>query len=180
MRSIHRTEGPLYLHVICSKLSAFPTLCARLTPTPAPPRAIAGNFERHMRNTHTLERPHKCPECDYASGDPGAVKRHMRQHTGECPAVCTFPGCAYAAKDYSNLGRHIRVHTGERPFSCPEPGCEYIAAQSGSIRSHVKRRHRSERAYACDECDYTAKTAPDLKKHIERGHDTRARRKRSE
>ena len=153
-------------------------VCARShRPTPAPPRAIAGNFERHMRNTHTLERPHKCPECDYASGDPGAVKRHMRQHTGECPAVCTFPGCAYAAKDYSNLGRHIRVHTGERPFSCPEPGCEYIAAQSGSIRSHVKRRHRSERAYACDECDYTAKTAPDLKKHIERGHDTRAKKK---
>ena len=69
------------------------------------------------------------------------------------------------------------MHTGERPFSCPEPGCEYIAAQSGSIRSHVKRRHRSERAYACDECDYTAKTAPDLKKHIERGHDTRAQEK---
>jgi hypothetical protein len=122
-----------------------------------------GNLERHVRSSHTKERPYSCGTCSYTSADAGAVKRHARQHTGEAPAICNFPGCDYKAMDFSNLGRHLRVHTGKRPFKCPH--CPYAAAQSGSISCHVNRRHSTVRAFTCSHCSYAAKTLPDLKKH---------------
>jgi hypothetical protein len=125
--------------------------------------ARKGNLERHVRNSHTMQRPYACGACAYISADASAVKRHERQHTGESPAICKFPGCDYKAMDFSNLGRHLRVHTGERPFNCPH--CPYSSAQSGSISSHVNRRHSTVRAFTCSDCSYAAKTLPDLKKH---------------
>ena len=87
----------------------------------------SGNFERHVRNNHTFERPYKCGKCNYSSADSSAVTRHNRQHTGETPAVCKFPGCSYKGPDFSNLGRHTRVHTTrERPFD--DPDCGYTSA----------------------------------------------------
>jgi hypothetical protein len=64
-----------------------------------------GNYERHVRNTHTKERPFKCNVCNYASADPGAVTRHMRQHTGEAPAICKYAGCRC-------------TYTSNPPFAC--------------------------------------------------------------
>jgi hypothetical protein len=125
--------------------------------------ARKGNLERHVRNSHTMQRPYTCGTCSYISADASAVKRHERQHTGESPAICNFPGCDYKAMDFSNLGRHLRVHTGERPFNCPH--CPYTSAQSGSISSHVNRRHSTVRAFTCSNCSYAAKTLPDLRKH---------------
>jgi hypothetical protein len=122
-----------------------------------------GNLERHVRTSHTNERPYMCETCSYTSADASAVGRHERQHSGKAPAICNFPGCDYKATDFSNLKRHLRVHTGERPFECSH--CPYTSAQSGSISSHVARRHSTVRAFTCSHCSYAAKTLPDLKKH---------------
>ena len=64
---------------------------------------------RHYTQRHTNYKPYKCKQCDYSSSDSGALKRHLRQHTGECPAVCTFPGCSYRSRDFSNLKTHVRT-----------------------------------------------------------------------
>ena len=33
---------------------------------------------RHVRYRHTYEKPHKCPDCDYASVELSKLKRHIR------------------------------------------------------------------------------------------------------
>lgn len=33
-------------------------------------------------NRHTLEKPHKCEECGYATVELSKLRRHIRTHTG--------------------------------------------------------------------------------------------------
>ena len=39
---------------------------------------VSGELVRHVRYKHTLERPHKCPHCDYASVELSKLRRHIR------------------------------------------------------------------------------------------------------
>ena len=77
----------------------------------------------------------------------------------------------------------------ERPFECDEPGCSYKCAQKSSLTSHFQSkradpcrcfvrmlmqtcrragRHCDDRNYACNQCDYRAKTSGDLRAHLAR------------
>lgn len=47
--------------------------------------SFTGELVRHVRYRHTHEKPHKCPECEYASVELSKLKRHIRCHTGERP-----------------------------------------------------------------------------------------------
>ncbi len=38
------------------------------------------NFRSFRR--HTLEKPHKCEECGYATVELSKLRRHIRTHTG--------------------------------------------------------------------------------------------------
>jgi hypothetical protein len=33
---------------------------------------------------HTLEKPHRCDECGYATVELSKLRRHIRTHTGVC------------------------------------------------------------------------------------------------
>ena len=60
-----------------------------------------------------MERPHKCPECDYTSSDKASLKIHiMGQHTDERPHQCKE--CNYKCIDKTTLTNHIRSqHSGK-------------------------------------------------------------------
>lgn len=47
--------------------------------------ATSGELARHNRYKHTLERPHVCDICGYATVEHSKLRRHMRSHTGEKP-----------------------------------------------------------------------------------------------
>ena len=49
--------------------------------------------KRHYTQRHTNHKPYKCNQCDYASSDSGALKRHLRQHTGECECRTPLNAC---------------------------------------------------------------------------------------
>ncbi|CAF1641217.1 unnamed protein product, partial [Adineta ricciae] len=72
----------------------------------------SGELIRHVRYKHTLEKPHKCEECGYATVELSKLRRHIRTHTGEKPYSC--PHCSYCSPDTFKLKRHLRVHTGNK------------------------------------------------------------------
>jgi DNA-directed RNA polymerase subunit M/transcription elongation factor TFIIS len=70
---------------------------------------------------HTFEKPHKCPDCDYATVELSKLKRelliwyyivqlicagHVRSHTGERPYKCVI--CTYSSADQYKMKRHLR------------------------------------------------------------------------
>lgn len=84
-----------------------------------------------------MEKPHKCPNCDYSTVELSKLKRHMRVHTDERPYLCHL--CDYASRDTFRLKRHLRTHTGEKPYECPI--CRNKFSQSNGLKAHIKTFH---------------------------------------
>lgn len=85
------------------------------------PRAV----RLHMNQVHKKMRPYLCSSCGYHSASRGALRTHIRSHTGEKPFKCD--ACKYETSDHNSLRRHKMRHSGERPYKCPF--CDYACIQ---------------------------------------------------
>ena len=118
------------------------------------------------RYRHTLERPHKCPECDYSSVELSKLKRHIRCHTGERPYQCSH--CTYASPDTFKLKRHMRIHTGEKPYKCDI--CHARFTQSNSLKAHRMIHTGDKPVFQCELCPTTCGRKTDLRLHVQKLH----------
>ncbi|CAF1165881.1 unnamed protein product, partial [Didymodactylos carnosus] len=126
----------------------------------------SGELIRHVRYKHTLEKPHKCTECGYATVELSKLRRHIRTHTGEKPYTCQF--CSYASPDTFKLKRHLRVHTGERPYECTI--CKFRFTQSNSLKAHMLTHQTNAPKFQCQYCPTILTRKSDLKHHIIKKH----------
>ena len=55
---------------------------------------------------HTLEKPHKCEECGYATVELSKLRRHIRTHTGVSFSYVRDSSFNY----FSSRKNHIRAH----------------------------------------------------------------------
>ena len=115
---------------------------------------------------HTLEKPHRCDECGYATVELSKLRRHIRTHTGEKPYAC--PHCSYCSPDTFKLKRHLRVHTGERPYQCTI--CNFRFTQSNSLKAHMLTHQAEKPSFPCSYCPSVMARKSDLRYHIGKQH----------
>ena len=59
-----------------------------------------------------LQKPHKCPHCEFASAYRGHVKDHIRASHEAVKYPCPYPNCNHQSSYKGNLDKHIRnIHT---------------------------------------------------------------------
>ncbi|CAF1162145.1 unnamed protein product [Adineta steineri] len=126
----------------------------------------SGELIRHVRYKHTLEKPHRCEECGYATVELSKLRRHIRTHTGEKPYAC--PHCSYCSPDTFKLKRHLRVHTGERPYQCTI--CNFRFTQSNSLKAHMLTHQAEKPSFPCSYCPSVMARKSDLRYHIGKQH----------
>ncbi|XP_062701189.1 transcription factor grauzone [Aedes albopictus] len=192
-----RSRQMLYQHVLnYSNPEAFKCDICTVTFTTLRAR------EQHKKNIHPLnplQGKHYCDQCPKTYTDPKRLKQHLQEHEtlGNEMPKCSICGICFRTK--INLQKHItRVHT--KKHSCEI--CSKIFAKAAQLRQHqvnmhdhVKKqcevcnkwlknqvawhkhvkRHQSDGAYKCDQCEHVSVNLPSLKEHKERRHGKRNR-----
>ena len=64
------------------------------------------SYSNFFFHRHTLEKPHKCEECGYATVELSKLRRHIRTHTGVCISIFVL---VYIYLFYYRKN-HIHVH----------------------------------------------------------------------
>ena len=93
------------------------------------------------KNADNIVKSHKCNQCDFASSFIGALKTHLKMHSGEKPNKCNQ--CDYATSQTGNLRSHLKKHSGERSNKCYQ--CDFASSHARSLKAHLKM-HEGENA----------------------------------
>lgn len=107
----------------------------------------------HMNSVHQKIKPFSCNYCGYKAASNGALRLHVRQHTGEKPFACDL--CEYTTSDHNSLRRHKSRHSGIKKYKCAH--CDYACIQSSTYKTHLKTKHpglENGLMFSCHACQF--------------------------
>ncbi|XP_078617261.1 uncharacterized protein LOC144885250 [Branchiostoma floridae x Branchiostoma japonicum] len=105
-------------------------------------------FRAHVREEHVNHKVHECSKCHATFKYSGALKTHMRVHTGEKPFACDKCGARFT--QLGNLHRHKKTHDGLKPYQCGL--CNARFTRLGSVQEHLKIHTGEKKPFQCQVC----------------------------
>ncbi|KAL8295391.1 hypothetical protein RB600_001060 [Gaeumannomyces tritici] len=132
-------------------------------------------IERHVQ-THTGEKPYKCPTCHITFSAKQALDQHELIHKGSKPLPCEYPGCNKTFRQQSARTMHMRTHTKVKPLACNICGRRF--SESSNLSKH-RRTHAEVGAFMCRHpgCSKTFHRMDQLRRH-KKTHETKIKIRR--
>uniref|UniRef100_A0A3P8V4M9 Zinc finger protein 14-like n=1 Tax=Cynoglossus semilaevis TaxID=244447 RepID=A0A3P8V4M9_CYNSE len=128
------------------------------------------DMERHMQS-HSEDRPYKCPYCEKKFKNPYVLKRHQKEICKICPICNRVLPCT------ADIAKHLRSHTEERPFICLtcEKGFKYkdtlkkhqIIHGHDGIREEESKNSVTKALKVCPVCCRAFDSVKTLNRHIQ-------------
>lgn len=116
-----------------------------------------------------MEIEEKKPACDLCGeklADMGALKRHLKSHSGAKDWKCEVCGKAYATK--RTMDQHFTiVHLNEKNFPCEH--CGKVFGRKTSLIVHTLT-HTGELPFKCTYCDAGFKEKRNMLNHQAKSH----------
>lgn len=128
----------------------------------------------HIEAVHEKRKPFACNYCSYKSATNGALKLHLRLHTGQKPFSCEQ--CDYTTGDHNSLRRHKSRHTNERKYKCTY--CDYACIQSNTYKTHLKTKHpglETDLLFSCTFCQFKTVNKDKYTMHVASHTETNAK-----
>ena len=157
---------------------------------------IHTDYQRHISQAHTEDKPYHCTQCDYttrwkrnlrhhallrhndirnfvcnicnrAFKRKTDLKQHMVWHSDEKPLQCDI--CGFRCKTNWEIKSHSLSHSDIRKYPCTFPGCTQACKTKSDLTKHMVR-HKTERDFQCSLCPNSYKCKASLRKHIQYQH----------
>ncbi|KAH0581142.1 Zinc finger protein [Termitomyces sp. J132] len=112
------------------------------------------NLNTHIF-THTGEKPHACPDCDYRTADPGCLTRHRKRKHAYVPNRKT--GKAKTSVGTKQSRRHTpyerkEVAQSPSPANLPKTLPEYLSTTMTTSDASCSEGHDNGFSYTWDKC----------------------------
>ncbi|XP_014287049.1 zinc finger protein 711 isoform X1 [Halyomorpha halys] len=92
--------------------------------------------------THTQEKPHKCPFCDYKGNQASSINYHIEtKHLNMKRYKCEL--CDYSTSSSQGMKKHKVSHR-KKTVNHQCPYCEVITRKPSTLNNHIKKYHRKK------------------------------------
>lgn len=118
-------------------------------------------MQEHLRG-HSKERLAACPTCGALYSSRMRLIDHIKRQAPEEYMTYQCTHCSRAYPSERILRDHMRHHVNH--YKCQF--CDMTCPTPHSLSNHIRHRHIDDKPFACEYCEYRAKTQYNVRRHM--------------